>query len=212
MRDASPVRDHSYSGPSRTSVRISACNLDRSSGSNGGGEAFCISRNIDCVICKRRADTRSDPPREDSRIKPLREPAPSRQAQDCRERAGDLGGRRGGCAEPKHLRGATSPCPRLPGRSERLSQAVVATRSSRRPVTFMRADTVGRQAKARGARRLSSASPSLTATVRDASRGYRLHAARSATVGMTETAGLVGRRHPLGDRQPRIRGQPAELA
>ena len=56
VRDASPVGDHSCSGPRRTSVRISACNLDRSSGSNGCGEAFCISRNVVCVICKRRAD------------------------------------------------------------------------------------------------------------------------------------------------------------
>lgn len=54
VRDAKPVSD-SCCGFSRTSVSTSACNLDHSSGSNGGAEAFCIRRNIDCAICEKRA-------------------------------------------------------------------------------------------------------------------------------------------------------------
>ena len=67
------------------SVSTSACNLDRSS---SGGEAFCIRRNTDCVIRKKRADTHNPPTGEGLPPSSLHggQKRSDLESEDCRER------------------------------------------------------------------------------------------------------------------------------
>jgi hypothetical protein len=49
----------SLAGTKTARVSIAACSLDRSSGSNGGGEAFCITCNIHCAIREEPVNVRA---------------------------------------------------------------------------------------------------------------------------------------------------------